>query len=182
MNAEGFHKRKTLAVVMMAAAALIVSLIILLANTRVGKTFSPNGKYLVTYNRLNHIYTVEETESDARWHASVQEEPSFLWSDDGNLLAVSSGQTAVIENMNISSARNVPNKSVINKQLGSLKTEDESLTYSRLEVTAFLDQDHLAVKFSWPADEPGYTVTGWFIYEYSTYSISQLTASKIKEL
>ncbi|MDR0326263.1 MAG: hypothetical protein LBI19_09240 [Oscillospiraceae bacterium] len=69
----------------------------------------------------------------------------------------------------------IPTKFDIQKELGRERTDEKDNT--RVEVTKWLDSNHVLVEFSWPGDEWEPSVQGWLIFDLSAYAIKAITAS-----
>ena len=156
-----------------AVLAALAAGAILLALTRQGRSISPDGAYEAFYNRLSNLVIVQKRGEDTHWRSVNQGNgtPAFVWSLDSRLLAVNYGTGAEIFHPGASNSRNVP----VPPSLGEAGTP----VVSRMEVAAFLDSGHAAVTFSYAPDERGGESRGWYIYEYASGSMLNLTVESV---
>lgn len=182
-------KRRVLKIIVPALLifAVLMAGIFLYINTFIAanRSTSPDGRYRATYNRLEKRIMVREVATNVEYYEGECEDPEFLWSPDSQRLArnISSPggwRRTDIQDFERGVVHSMPYKSTIEEAYG--ETSGHSGYYSAgecVEITKWLDSDNVLVEFSWPSDMEGETISGWFIYDFKTWTIKELTISSL---
>jgi hypothetical protein len=120
--------------------------------------------------------TFENLSDNIKTYTVYGVNPVFLWSPDSKFLAVTytgtNGQRwTQIEILENSMGMAVPAKSKIQDLYNETKTTDISYDNATITVTEWLDKSHALVKFSWPSDTQGKTISGWLTCEFPSGTI-----------
>ena len=162
----------------------ILSILIIIAGTAAFYNFvlasnrlqSPNGEYLATYNRLTETVTVSSQTRDIEWRIQNGTDPEFLWSPNSRQLVII---TTYSNGMRLSNIMEVERNSSVHVPsdvawLGQA-AEFGVIHADSVEVTQWLDDNSVAVQFSWFNAEQGKTVSGQYVFIMPDYEIKELT-------
>ena len=147
------------------------------------KTVSPNKGYMATYNRLTQTITLKSLdEGVVVWRLSGHD-PALLWSPDSKLLAVSNtvsvvGHRAEIYDIEHSNSMVFSGKTAMQIMLGQTPTTDTDDNRIGTEITKWIDNDNVEVKFFLPLDSMGQTAAGQYIFEISSCTIKEMSLAE----
>jgi len=164
-----------LVIVLIAGIYLFYDLVI-----TANKTTSPDGERWASYNRITNTTTVENNSGDVnlRWHIGGLENPSFLWSPNSRFLATTF--TAADGNRRAEIMDTEQNNStIVPTELDIQTIEDLPHTIAQIDGIYWHDNDNVSVWFTYPSDEHGQTISGSFLFEFSSYTIWHLTYNRM---
>lgn len=180
------NKRRKIGAISIFSIVFVIGIVFIFTYTSSYKSLAPNKQYQASYNRYSRIITIKNIADDRKCYLSDYENPGFLWSKNSRFLAInftnSSRRASDIIDLEQSLCCTIPDKLAIQALDSKLKTSDNSLNNTCIEVTKWLDNEHVVIEFSWPADEIGYNISGWFIYNIQSSSIKELNFIREKNI
>ena len=161
-----------LAACLIAAAYLLNGLVI-----NADRTVSPTGEYQVSYNRLTKVITLRQFSTGAVSYEGKCYDPVFLWSPDGKYLAKNisgpdGSRRAEIGDLEHSAVYNTPSKSTIQEMYAETRTQNQN-PYECVEILKWLDDSRVMIHFSWPSDTEGENIMGWYVFDFTSYTIDE---------
>jgi len=132
------------------------------------RTTSPDRERWVTYNRITNVIIVENNSGDVQlgWRIGGFENPTFLWSPNSRFLAITGNHRAEIMDTELSNSTVVPTELDIQEN------------HAQIDGIYWHDNDNVLVWFTYPPDEYGQTISGSFLFEFSSYAIWQLAYNR----
>ena len=172
-------KCRRIAIISLSIVLLFTGALFLLYNFAIVayRTTSYDNEFRASYNRLTRTITIERLNGDGRWHIGGVESPVFIWSPDSRFLAYTATHSFGSRFASIMDTEYNNSTHVITDVawLGLSQSADFGETHvDRLEVIEWLDNDTVRAEFSW-LNYVGENISGWFIFELSSYSVIELS-------
>lgn len=154
------------------------------ALTHESMAVSPDKQYKAFYNLFTKTITIQTHKDNLKGYLLCPQKPGLLWSPNSKFLAINYygdfGCRPEILNIEHSSCSSIPSKETIQEKCPEAVTKKQSDQGVCIEITEWLDNDNFVAKFTWPADELGYHISGWFVCGLLPRTIKEVVAIKEK--
>jgi len=138
------------------------------------RTTAPDGERWASFNRITNITIVENNSGDVQlgWRIGGLQNPTFLWSPNSRFLAITStaadgNRRAEIMDTELNNSTMIPTELDIQKN------------HAQIDGIDWHDNDNVLVWFTYPPDEYGQTISGSFLFEFSSHAIWHLAYNRM---